>query len=183
MFGWMSAEAVAEAFRSFLRGVEVEYENSQSQVVLSTDVQRLSFLGQVLENLKAGAPLKLYRWAARKLVETGIAKPSERVLEQKNILQLEWRERNNSRELQPAPEFFYLKVLEEVRESGSKELLPRIEDIYSMRLNKLLALAAKRVSPRMVENLTQEEQFLYQAILAIIEEWFRFVSVWDGERK
>ena len=182
MFGWMSVEAVAEAFKRFLKGVEVEYENSQSQVILSTDVQRLSFLGQVLENLKAGAPLRLYRWAAKKLVEAGIARPSEKVLDQRNILQLEWRERNNSRELQPAPEFFYLKVLEEAREGDFKELLPRIEDIYSMRLNKLLALAAKRVSPRMVENITQEERFLYQAILAIVEEWFRFVGAWGGEK-
>ena len=93
-----------------------------------------------------------------------------------------WRERNNSRELQPAPEFFYLKVLEEAREGDFKELLPRIEDIYSMRLNKLLALAAKRVSPRMIENITQEERFLYQAILAIVEEWFRFVGAWGGEK-
>lgn len=180
----MSAEAVGEAFREVLRAVEVEYENSQAQVVLSKDVQKLTLLGQVLENLRAGAPLKVYRWVARRLVEAGVAKPSEKVLEQRNILQLEWRERNNSSELQPAPEYFYLRVLEEARgDKGARELLPRVKDIYSLRLNKILSLAAKRVSPSMVENITTEERALYEAILAVVEEWFKFVASWEGEEK
>jgi len=181
--GWMSAEALAEAFRMALREVAVEFENSQTQVTLSRDVQRLNLPGQALENLRAGAPLKVYRWAARKLVESGIAKPSEKVLNQRSILQLEWRERNNSAELQPAPEYFYLRVLEEARGNGARELLPRVKDVYSMRLNKLLGFAAKRVSPNMIENMTAEERALYEAILALVEEWFKFITAWEEEER
>ncbi len=167
-------EAVAEVFRRVLRDVETEYENSESQVVLTRDIQRLSILGQVFENLRSGSTLKVQRWVGRRLEEAGVAEPGERVLEQRNILQLEWRERNNPGELQPIPQYLYLRVREEA--SGQDGLLEVVKDIYSLRLRKLLSLASKRVSPNMIENLTREEEALYQAILAIIDEWMRFIA-------
>jgi len=166
-------ETVADVFRRILRSLEIEYENSESHVVLLRDIQRLSVLGHVFENLRSGSTLKVQRWIGRRLEEAGVAEPSERILEQKNILQLEWRERNNPGELQPVPEYLYLRV----RDESSKQdaMLEIIKDIYSLRLRKLLSLASKRVSPSMIENLTREEEALYQVILTIIDEWMSFI--------
>lgn len=170
----MAAEAVAEEFRRLLRQLEVEYENSEAKVTLTRDLQRLVLPGQVLENLRKGAPLQVLRWAARRLVESGVAEPGERVTEQKALLQLEWKEKNNPGELQPAPQYFYLRAREELEEGQA--LRHRVEDIISLRLHKILSLAAKRVEPSIVENLTKEEEVLFSAVKSIVDEWFKFMA-------
>jgi len=73
----------AEEFRSQLRMLEVEFENSLEEILLLKDIQRISLPSGVLEDLRAGASLRIYRWAARKLVEKSLAKPAEDFLDLK----------------------------------------------------------------------------------------------------
>lgn len=170
----MAAELVAEEFKALLRRVEVEFQNSLEEVILSKDLQKLSLPSGTLENLRAGSRLRVFRWVAKKLIEKGIAKPVDEIMDRKNILKLRWKEKNNPSELQPLPEYFYLRVRDLLSERD--DVLPDLMDIHALRLNKLMNLAAKRISPTLLENLTAEEKVFYQTLLSLVNTWFKFVE-------
>jgi len=170
---------VAEEFRALLRRVEVEFQNSLEEIVLLKDLQKLSLPSGTLENLRAGSRLRVFRWAAKKLIEKGIAKPVDEIMDRKNILKLGWKEKNNPSELQPLPEYFYLRVRDLRPEKD--EILPDLMDIHALRLNKLMNLAAKRISPTILENLTAEEKVFYQTLLSLVNTWFKFIEPGGGE--
>ena len=170
---------VAEEFKNLLRRVEVEFRNSLDEITLLKDLQRLSLPSGTLENLRAGSRLRVFRWVAKKLIERGIAKPVDELMDRKNILKLCWREKNNPSELQPLPEYFYLKIRDLMFER--EEILPDLMDIHALRLKKLMSLAAKRVSPTILENLTAEEKVFYETLLSLVNAWFEFIEPRGGE--
>jgi len=176
----MSIQTVVDEFRQALRRVEVEFENALDEVSMTKDIQKLALPSGSLENIRAGASLRVYRWIAEKLIEKDLAKPVEDVLNLKTILQLRWKERSNPAELQPLPKYFYLKTRKALREQSS-ELAPHLKDIYSLRLAKIMSLAAKRVPESAVENLTAEEKILYECLLSIVNAWYEFVE--EGEKE
>ena len=53
-------------------------------------------------------------------------------------------------------------------------------DIHALRLNKLMSLAAKRISPTILENLTAEEKVFYQTLLSLVNAWFEFIEPRGG---
>ena len=170
----MAAEMVAGEFEALLRRVEVEFQNSLEEITLSKDLQKLSLPTGALENLRAGSRLRVFRWVAEKLIEKGIAKPVDEIMDRKNILKLRWKEKNNPSELQPLPEYFYLRTRD--LPSNRDEILPDLMDIHALRLGKLMNLAAKRISPTILENLTAEEKVFYQTILSIVNVWLKFIE-------
>lgn len=170
----MSIQAVVDEFRRALKRVEVEFQNSLDEVTMVRDLQKLNLPSGVIENIRAGANLRVYRWVAEKLVEKDLAKPVSGVIDLKLVLQLRWKEKSNQAELQPLPDFFYLKVREELREN--QEIIPHLKDIYSLRLSKIMSLAAKRVPRSMVENLTAEEKILYECLVSIVNAWHDFIE-------
>ena len=169
----------SEGFRSQLKMLEVEFENSLEEILLLKDIQRISLPSGALEDLKAGASLRIYRWAARKLIEKGLAKPAEGFLDLKTVLQLKWKERNEPGELQPLPAYFYLRARQELSK-GDSEILQHLRDIYSLRLSKIMSFAAKRTPASMIENLTPEEEVLYENLLGIVNAWYEFVGGGGG---
>lgn len=175
----MGVEAIVEEFRKQLNLIELEYENSVKKVVLLKDVQRLVLPGQVFENLRRGATLMISKWAAVKLYEAGIIEFGDKITDMKNLVQLEWKEKNNPGELQELPKYFYLMVKEDV-DRLDQSVKNIVMDIISLRLNKILGLASKRVNVDLVENLTREEELLYETIKGIINEWIRRISPIGG---
>ncbi|MEN2974422.1 MAG: hypothetical protein ABDH32_02445 [Candidatus Caldarchaeales archaeon] len=169
----MGVEAVVEEFKKLLRLVELEYENSEKKVILSRDIQRIFLPGQSFENLRKGTILSIVKWAASKLYEEGIVEFEEKIIDMKNLVQLEWKEKNNPRQLQEVPRFFYLSIREDPKLDHASRSV--IMDIISLRVNKILVLAAKRVDPSLVENLSREEEILYKVLKNIIEEWIRYI--------
>ncbi len=176
----MSIQTVVDEFRQALRRIEVEFENSMDEVSMLKDVQKLVLPSGSIENIRAGASLRIYRWIAEKLIEKDLAKPVEDILDLKTILQLRWKERSNPAELQPLPRYFYLRARKALRDQAS-ELTPHLKDIYSLRLTKIMSLAAKRVPESAVENLTAEEKVLYECLLSLVNAWYDFIEV--GEKK
>ncbi|MCD6235893.1 MAG: DNA replication complex GINS family protein [Thaumarchaeota archaeon] len=174
----MSARIVADEFRQMLRRVEVGFENSLDEVSMLRDVQKLSLPSGVIEGIKAGTNLRIYRWIARKLIEKDLAKPVEDVLDIKSILQLRWKERNSPAELQPLPKYFYLRARESLRRKDS-EIAPHLKDIYSLRLTKIMNLVSKRVPESAVGNLTEEEKVLYECLLSVVDAWYDFIEGGD----
>jgi len=172
---------VVDEFRQALRRVEIEFRNSLDEVTMVKDVQKLSLPSGVIENIRAGASLRVYRWVAEKLVEKELAKPASGVIDLKLVLQLRWKEKSSQAELQPLPDYFYLKVREGLKEN--REIIPHLKDIYSLRLSKIMSLAAKRVPRSMVENLTAEEKVLYECLVSIVNAWHDFIEGGEtGER-
>jgi len=169
----------ASGFKEALRIVEVEFENSLEEVLVSKDIQRLSLPSGALMNLKAGSSLRIYRWVAEKLFEKEIAKPAEDFLNMKTILQLRWKEKSDPAELQPLPNYFYLKIKKRIS-SSDDDLIPHLKDVYSLRLAKIMSFAAKRIPTSMIENLTEEEKVLYEHLLAIVNTWHEFIEVKEG---
>ena len=162
-----------EEFKQALRRVRVEFEHSLEEVMLLKDIQKLNLPSGLIENLRAGTSLRIYRWAADRLIEKGLAKPAEEILDLKKVLQLRWKEKNDPVELQPLPSYFYLKVK---NGKPSEEVLPHLRDIYSLRLSKIMSFAAKRIPISMIENLTAEEEVLYEHLLGIVNAWYEFIE-------
>ena len=175
----MGVEAVIEEFRKQLKIIDLEYENTEKKTVLLRDVQRLALPGQVFENLRKGTTLMINKWAASKLQEAGIIEYGEKIADIKSLVQLEWKEKNNPGELQELPKYFYLMLKDDAErlDQNTKNI---IMDIISLRLNKILSFASKRVNIELVENLTREEELLYDTIRRIIDEWIKHVSPVGG---
>ena len=104
-----------------------------------------------------------------------MAKPAEDFLDLKTVLQLKWKERNEPGELQPLPAYFYLRARQELSK-GDGEILQHLRDIYSLRLSKIMSFAAKRTPASMIENLTPEEEVLYENLLGIVNAWYEFMG-------
>jgi len=121
------------------------------------------------------------KWAAAKLYEAGIVEYGDKVIDLKNLIQLEWKEKNNPGELQELPRYFYLMIREDV-DKLDQNIKNIIVDIISLRLNKILGFASKRIDASLVENLTREEALLYETIRSLIDEWLKSVSPIGGAR-
>ncbi|MCF8885501.1 MAG: hypothetical protein QW655_06585 [Nitrososphaerota archaeon] len=174
----MGIEMLVEEFRRLLKLIEIEYENSEKKIVISKDTQRLTLPGQIYENLKKGTTLSIARWIIPKLVEAGLVEREEKSNDLMFLKQLEWKEKNNPRELQEVSRYFYLEMKQEYeRDPQLKSILM---DIISLRLHKIIGFAAKRIDPSLIQNLTREEEVLYQTIRSIVDEWLRYVSPSGG---
>ncbi|MEM1583541.1 MAG: hypothetical protein QXF28_02970 [Nitrososphaerota archaeon] len=171
----MGVEAIIQEFRKQLELVKLEYDNSEKKVTLLKDVQRLVLPGKVFENLRKGATLTISKWAASKLEEAGIVECGDKIMDLKTLIQLEWKEKNNPGELQELPRYFYLMSREDMDrlDQNTKNI---IVDIISLRLNKILGFASKRIDVSLVENLTREEELLYDTLRNIIDEWLKSAS-------
>lgn len=171
----MGVEAIIQEFRKQLELLRLEYENSEKKVTLLKDVQRLVLPGQVFENLRKGTTLTISKWAASKLLDAGIVEYGDKVIDLKTLIQLEWKEKNNPGELQELPKYFYLMSREDIDklDQNTKNI---IMDIISLRLNKILGFTSKRIDVSLVENLTREEELLYDAVRSIIDEWLKSIS-------
>ena len=177
----MGVEVLIEEFRKLLELIKLEYDNSEKKVILLKDVQKLVLPGQVFENLRRGMTLMISKWAAAKLYEAGIVEYGDKVIDLKNLIQLEWKEKNNPGELQELPRYFYLMIREDV-DKLDQNIKNIIVDIISLRLNKILGFASKRIDESLVENLTREEALLYETIRSLIDEWLKSVSPIGGAR-
>jgi len=121
------------------------------------------------------------KWAAAKLYEAGIVEYGDKVIDLKNLIQLEWKEKNNPGELQELPRYFYLMIREDA-DKLDQNIKNIIVDVISLRLNKILGFASKRIDASLVENLTREEALLYETIRSLIDEWLKSISPIGGAR-
>jgi len=170
-----------------LKEIELEYLNAYCKVVLLKDVPRLEVAGTIMENLKQGNVLQLRRWAAEKLVEAGVAKRAELMVDLNYLSQLLWKEKNNVTELQEIPKYFYMdakRLIEETSKASKEkadEVRRRLMDIISLRLLKLFSYAAKRIRPATINRMTPEESVLFELIVGLVNEWISHVCPRGGE--
>jgi len=175
MIGQMEEEVgeVAEETR-------LEYMNNSVKVVLTTDVPKFTVAGKTYENLSKGAVINVKQWVADVLVSAGLADYVARTYNVNQLMQVEWREKNNPSDLQPLPRYFYVEWARAANE-GDKELAKRLKDILTMRLMKIVSLAAKRLDGEVVKKMTPEETALHNAVYKIVDRWTRSFNLEGGE--
>ncbi|MCS6784348.1 MAG: hypothetical protein RMI43_01730 [Candidatus Caldarchaeum sp.] len=160
-----SDEAVAEN--------RLDYLHATTKIVLTADVQRLSFGGKTYEDLKKGTVLNVWNWVAEVLVSKGYAEHAPRPSLANQLMQVEWREKNNPADLQPLPKHFYAEVSSNI--VADDYAAKKFMDIVTMRMMKIVSIAAKRLEGEIVRKMTPEEEVLYRNVFRVVDDWVRAV--------
>lgn len=148
----------------------LEYLHTPVKVVLTSELNRLAYAGKTVEDLKAGSVVSVWRWVAEVLVSSGCAEYVSKPTPSSQLMQVEWREKNNPTDLQPLAKHFYFEWMKEA-ERGDRDVARRLTDVMTMRVSKIVALAAKRLDGEIVKKLTPEEEVLYRNVYRIVDEW------------
>jgi len=82
-------------FEEVAEANELEYMNTMVRVSLLRDLPKVSVGGRTWENLKKGDVISVWQWVGETLVSERIAEYVEKPLSPQQLLQIEWRERNN----------------------------------------------------------------------------------------
>lgn len=158
----------------------LDYLHSMTKIILTVDLPRLNFGGKTYENLQKGNVLNVWHWVAETLVSNGYAEYASKPSLANQLMQVEWREKNNPLELQPLPKHFYPETSEAV--VLDEYLEKKLHDIITMRMMKIVSLAAKRLDGDIAPRTTPEEEFLYRKVFNIVDEWMKTVSPKRGEK-
>ncbi|MEM4274253.1 MAG: hypothetical protein QW420_07855 [Candidatus Caldarchaeum sp.] len=156
----------------------VENLHSMVKVMLTVDVPRLSYAGRSLEDLKKGTVLNVWRWVADVLVARRCAEYVSKQSLANQLLQIEWREKNNPGELQPLQKHFYVELLREGVQDDY--VVKKLRDILTMRMMKIVSIAAKRLDGEIVRRMTPEEEALYKAVYRVVDEWLKAIGSGEG---
>ncbi|MDW8083873.1 MAG: hypothetical protein RMI49_01545 [Candidatus Caldarchaeum sp.] len=169
-------------FRAFAEVIDenrLDYLHSTTKIVLTTDIPRLCFGGKSYEDLKKGVVLNVWNWVADILVSKGYAEHVSKPTVASQLVQTEWREKNNPAELQSIPKHFYVEVSKTA--AYDDNVRKRFLDIVTMRMTKIVSIAAKRLEGDIVRRMTPEEENLYRRVFRIVDEWVNAVlSRGDG---
>ncbi|MCD6528941.1 DNA replication complex GINS family protein [Candidatus Bathyarchaeota archaeon] len=176
---------------------EFEFENSEITVVSTRDLPEMELGGVKVGPFEEGKEYKVMFWVARELVKAGLAQVrSGELLDSIKLYKIHWTERvQPTKQVSPLPQHFYPLLrwyLDNLKNEMSKnpEKVSEYEkarklsqDILSCRLRKVVVLASSMEAPmRVVQNLTEEEKWLYQKLHRIIEDWRnRILSLEVGE--
>jgi len=160
-------------FEGVVEANELEYMNSLVKISILRDLPKISVGGRTLENLKKGDVISVWQWVGETLVAERVAEFVEKPVTPQQLLQIEWRERNNPSELQKLGKYFYCEVR---RIKDGEEVRRRLMDIVTLRMMKVVQLAAKRVGGDVLTRMTPEEQALYEKVLSTVNEWIESVA-------
>ncbi len=158
----------------------LEYLHTPVKIVVTKDIPRINYAGKTIDDLKKGSVINVWQWVADVLISMGCAEYVSKPLTTTQLMQLEWKEKNNPGDIQPIPKFFYVGWLREAAK-GDREVSRRIADIITMRMMKVVFVAAKRLDGEILKKLTPEEEVLYRKIYSIVEQWVRLLSPKEGE--
>ena len=186
----MDLDLCAAILEERLKEMELEYLNSSVKVTLTRDIPKLEALGEVFTELKSGAVIRLRRWIAEKLVEAGAAQHDSQQVTPAMIRQIEWRERNNTTDLQKLPDFFYQDAWSLISGNQGRTrvqdptLHAMLLDLASLRLAKILRFSRREATEDLLGRLTHEERLLQRALRNLVEVWQSNVTMpSEGERQ
>ena len=163
-------------FEEVAEANELEYMNTMVRVSLLRDLPKVSVGGRTWENLKKGDVISVWQWVGETLVSERIAEYVEKPLSPQQLLQIEWRERNNPSELQNLGRHFYCEMRRIIRGGDGEEVRRKQMDIVTLRMMKVVQLAAKRVGGDVLRRMTPEELALYERVLSTVNEWIEAVA-------
>ncbi len=153
----------------------LEYLHTPVKIMVTKDISKINYAGKTINDLKKGSVLNVWQWVADVLISMECAEYVSKPLTTTQLMQLEWREKNNPGDIQPVPKFFYVEWLREAAK-GDKEASRRVADIMTMRMIKVVLVAAKRLDGEILKKMTPEEEVLYRKIYSIVERWIKSLS-------
>ena len=133
----------------------------------------------------AGSELEIPWWKAKILVDEGLADFIEKEkLDETYIQKKVWSEKAKP-QLEELEKPFYLKISnilnqlkKEFKLNPNPAVIKKIEgletqlnDLLSTRVSKILKMSFRGAPPKILENLTEEERWLYEKINQIIKIW------------
>ncbi|MEM3571122.1 MAG: hypothetical protein QW589_04250 [Candidatus Bathyarchaeia archaeon] len=156
------------------------------KAIIKKDLPDIKVANVDLKSLKAGNEAELPYWIAIELFKHGyVSFLEEHTLTLIGLSKIHWRETlSNSRQIPKLNKNFYkilkrfLHELKYLSESDKAKLiefekaLNLSKDIINCRLRKIVALAIASVkSEEIIQNLTIEEELLYQKLSSMVNEW------------
>ncbi len=170
-----SEDMLVTGLRDRLEELRLEYLNSTTRITFTRDIPKLIVSGQVFEDVKKGSIIYVKQWLAQRLVEMNVAEWADKPPSLQQLMQLEWREKNNPLELQSLPRYFYMESKRAASISGDERIREMVKDIMTLRMAKIIQFAVKKMKSEVAKKLTPEEELLYNYVSRLVEEWERGV--------
>lgn len=175
-------ELIESVLNERMEELKLEYLNTMSRIIFTRDVQNLTIGGQVIDNVKKGDVMYVKRWIGETLVNLNLAEWVDKGINMQQLLQIEWRERNNLQDLQPIPRYFYIESLWMVKKTKDGRAAEKVRDIMKLRMAKIVQHATKGMKSDMVKKLTPEEEILYNYVMSFSSSWERLTFLYEGNK-
>ena len=175
-------ELIEAALSEKMEEIRLEYLNTMSRVMFTRDVQNLTIGGQVIEGAKKGDVIYVKRWIGEALVSLNLAEWVDKGINMQQLLQIEWKERNNLQDLQQLPKYFYIESLKAVEASNDARMAEKVRDILKLRMAKIIQHATKGMRSDVVKKLTPEEEVLYSYVALIASGWEKLTFPYGGNK-
>jgi hypothetical protein len=157
----------------------LNYETRQITCRAAKKIPAINTPGVSIPAIEEGHEFTTWFWAAKELVEAGLAEYSEDLLSQAEWTQVHFKERlNPAGPPGPLPNDFYAKVyesfnlikLDKEKASNLSRMKARFKEILESRIGRIARMAsAEADSPTSV--LQKEEEQLYDIIHGLILAW------------
>jgi hypothetical protein len=161
-----------------IRDLDFDFEERLVTVIVERDCPEIEVAGEKIGPLRKEQEVELRYWIASELAKAGIVRFKEKV-DLSYLYDLYWKEIiQPGRKLFPLPKDFYPKarrLLAELKARNSddyEKALRLVTDIVNCRLKKIVALSSMpSLTLRELENFSEEERILYDALHSIIERY------------
>jgi hypothetical protein len=175
-----------QRIKEIIKDSELSFENELVKVIVKKDLPDIEIAGKNLKSLKAGNEAELPYWIAEELFKHGfVSFLDDYTLTLMGLSKIHWRETlSDSRQIPKLNKNFYkilkrfLHELKYLSDNDKAKLidfekaLSLSKDVINCRLRKIVALAIASVrSGEIIQNLTVEEELLYQKLSSMINEW------------
>lgn len=157
----------------------LNYETRQITCRAAKKIPEINTLGVSIPTIEEGHEFITWFWAAKELVEAGLAEYSEDPLSQTEWTQVHFKERlNPAGPPGPLPDDFYAKVyqsfnlikLDKEKASNLSRIRARFKEILESRIGRIARMAsAEADSP--TSSLQKEEEQLYEMVHQLILAW------------
>ncbi len=175
-------ELIESVLKEKMEELKLEYLNTMSRIIFTRDVQNLTIGGQVIENAKKGDVMYVKRWIGEALVNLNLAEWVDKGINMQQLLQIEWRERNNLQDLQPIPRYFYIESMWSVEKTKDARITEKVRDILKLRMAKIVQHATKGMKSEVVKKLTPEEEILYNYVMVFSSKWEKLTFSYEGNK-
>lgn len=169
-----------------IAAIDFTFRNSPAKIIANRNSAEIKLAGLTISSFEEGNEYEVQYWIARELVKARIARFREEVLlDSSKLYKIQWTEQiQTTHQISKLPANFYPKLrryLKNQKEEVTKKPQRAREyekdcnltqDIINSRLKKIMSLASAPAQTRQaLENLTEEEAFLYKRIYTLISEW------------
>lgn len=169
-----------------INNADFNYMNSLVRIIANRNHQEIKLAGLTIGPFEEGNEYEVYNWVAEELEKAQVAhKREDDRFDASKLYRIQWRERAQiaGQITKPSDNFYpelrrCLAILRrEAKETPEKlreyeRVMQLTQDIVNSRVKKIIMLAtAPTQTDNILQNLTQEERFLYERLAHLIQKW------------